>query len=130
MKESEANELKRLRRDNAQLKARLERAHKNHDELLGGHLLVLKALPPGPAARGPVSDATAYNGVVRCVLDQPGVNPDNVRGSATMSDLGVAPTQVGACVNAKFTLNPPIRNNEIDGNTTIGALASWVVQRS
>lgn len=48
MKESEADQLKRLKQENAQLKARLERAHKNHDDLLGGHLLALGALPQGP----------------------------------------------------------------------------------
>jgi hypothetical protein len=130
MKESEANELKRLKRENAQLAARLERAHKNHDDLLGGHLLALRALPPRPLAHGGVADDTAYNGVVRCILDQPGVNPANISGGATMSDLGVAPTRVGACVNQKFTLHPPIMNNEINGNTTVGTIATWVVERS
>jgi hypothetical protein len=130
MKESETNELKRLKAENAELKARLERAHKNHDELLGGHVLALRALPPGPAARGPVPVGTAYNEVVNCILAQPGVNPANIHGSATLGDLAVAPPRVGACVNAKFTLNPPIRNNEIDQNTTVGAIATWVVERS
>ncbi len=74
--------------------------------------------------------ATAYNGVVQCILDQPGVNPANVNGAATLGRLAVAPPKVGACVNAKFSLNPPIRNNEIDQNTTVGAIANWVVERS
>ena len=114
-----------MKAENAQLEARLERAHKNHDELLGGHLMALRAL-----ARGQVAPGTAYNGVVQCILDQPGVNPDNINGAATLGDLAVAPTKIGACVNAKFRLNPPIRNNEIDENTTVGAIANWVVERS
>jgi hypothetical protein len=130
MKESEANELKRLRKENAQLKARLQRAHKNHDELLGGHLIALRALPPSPTARPRVDDDTAYSEVVKCILAQPGVNPANINGAATMSDLAVAPSRVGACVNGKFKLNPPIRNNEINENTTVGTIAFWVVTRS
>jgi hypothetical protein len=130
MKESEANELKRLKKENAQLKARLARAHKNHDELLGGHLMALKAIPPSPAGQAQVSPAIAYNGVVQCILVQPGVNPANINGSATMAQLGVSETKVGACVNAKFSLSPPILNNELSQETTVGTLASWVVDRS
>jgi hypothetical protein len=89
--------------------------------------MALKAIPPSPAK---VSPAVAYNGVVQCILEQPGVNPANISGEATMSDLGVAPTRVGACVNARFTLNPPIMNNEINGNTTVGTIAAWVRDRS
>jgi hypothetical protein len=50
MKESDGNELRRLKDENAQLQARLKRAHKNYDELLAGHLMALRALPQGPAA--------------------------------------------------------------------------------
>jgi hypothetical protein len=130
MKESDANELKRLKEENAQLQARLERAHKNHDRLLGGHLLALRALQQIPAARGRVSEKDAYNGVVECILAQPGVNPDNISGTATLSDLGVAAAKVGACVNAKFDLEPPISTREMTQDTTIGAIAELVVERS
>jgi hypothetical protein len=127
-KESDADQLKRLKQENSRLKARLKRAHRNHDELLGGHLMALKAIPPAGQAK--VSPAIAYNGVVQCILEQPGASPANISGAATMSDLGVAPTRVGACVNAKFKPNPPIMNNEINGNTTVGTIAGWVVDRS
>jgi hypothetical protein len=127
MKQSNANELKRLKEENAQLQARLKRAHKNHDDLLAGHVMALKALAQGPSH---VSDEVAYNGVVQCILVQPGVNPQNISGSATLGEIAVAPTKVGACVNAKFKLNPPIMNNEISQNTTVGTIASWVVERS
>jgi hypothetical protein len=125
MKESDANELKRLREENAQLQARLERAHRNHDKLLGGHVMALRALSPGP-----VSEEEAYNGVVQCILSQGGVNPAAIKGSATMADLGVAETKVGACINKKFALHPPILNNELSPDTTVGILAGWVVDRS
>jgi hypothetical protein len=130
MKEFDADKLKRLQNENEELKARLDRAHKNHDALLDGHVLALQALRQGLAPRIQVSPEDAYNGVVQCILAQPGVNPANINGSATMADLGVAETKVGACVNAKFALNPPILNNELSQDTTVGTLAGWVVERS
>jgi hypothetical protein len=127
MKESDGNELRRLKDENAQLQARLKRAHKNYDELLAGHVLALRALPQGPSQ---VSPEIAYNGVVKCIVRQPGVNPADINGSATMAQLGVSETKVGACVNAMFTLQPPILNNELSQQTTVGTLASWVLDRS
>jgi hypothetical protein len=80
MKESDTNELKRLKEENAQLQARLKRAHKNHDDLLAGHVLALRALPEGV-----VSDRQRVVEQLIGLLHSEGVNSPGIGPSSTYS---------------------------------------------
>jgi hypothetical protein len=92
MKESDANDLKRLENEIAELKARLKRAHKNNDALLDGHLLALRALSPGAAGARPSSDI-----VHGCVIRQVGQDaPDD---TPISSIPGLTADNLGACIN-------------------------------
>jgi hypothetical protein len=88
MKESEANELERLKKENDDLHARLKRAHKNHDDLLGGHVLALRALPEGA-----VSDRQRIIQQLIGLLHSGGVNSPGIGPSSTYEgpDIGFSP---------------------------------------
>lgn len=92
MKESDANELKRLKEENTQLKARLDRSHKNHDELLRGHVMALGALAHGPALIRPSRDI-----VHGCVIRH--VGHDASDDTPISSIAGLTADNLGACIN-------------------------------
>jgi hypothetical protein len=122
MKESEAKEIKRLKKENAELKARLDRAHKNHEKLLGGHLLALEALPR--RAAGVVGDTA---GLVFEVVRQLTNDKDNVRFNRTLSSLNVPFDTLARRLNAQFFGGrEKFGGSSFSSTTTVGDVVTMV----
>jgi hypothetical protein len=122
MKESNATEIDLLKKENTQLKTRLKRAHKNHDELLGGHLLALAALP-----RGEARVAGGIAGLVFEIVRELTNDKDNVRFNRTLSSLNVPFDTLGRRLNAKFFGGrEKFGGSSFSSTTTVGDVVTMV----